>query len=49
MGDLQKLLDEVGEFSCDIKLKFGIDKCKILAINMEVNDGDLNKGRQYGK
>ena len=49
MGDLQKLLDEVEEFSRDIKLQFGIDKCKILPINMDVNEREANKGRLLGE
>ena len=31
--DMQKLLEEVGKFSEDLEIKFGIDECKVMTIN----------------
>ena len=49
MEDLQQMLDEVGKFSEEIKLKFGTEKCKILVINEDINNIQENKGKLLGE
>ena len=40
MEDMQKMLDEIGEFSSDIKLNFEVDKSKVMIINREMQNGE---------
>ena len=42
--DMQKPLEEVGKFSEDREMKFGLDQCKVMTIN-EKEGGD-NKNKQ---
>ena len=48
--DMQKLLEEVGKLSEDIEMKFGIDKCKVMAINgKEEGNETINQQQLLGK
>ena len=38
--ELQELLDEAGNFSKDMQMNFGIDKCKIMIINRRQKETD---------
>ena len=48
MEDMQKMLDEVGKFSKDIKLKFEVDKSKIMIVNREMKKDEVRKGELLG-
>ena len=43
--DMQKLLEGVRKFNEDIKMKFEIDKCKVMVINEKEKEG-VNKNKQ---
>ena len=40
--DMQKLLEEVGKFSEDMDMNFGIDKCKVMTINGREEGNETN-------
>ena len=44
--DMQKLLEEVGKFSEDMEMKFGIDKCKVMTINGKEEGNETNNQLQ---
>ena len=44
--DMQKLLEEVGKFSEDMEIKFGIDKSKVMTINEKEEGNETNKQLQ---
>ena len=48
MEDMQKMLDEVGKFSKDRKLKFEVDKSKIMIVNREMKKDEVKKGGLLG-
>ena len=48
MEDMQKMLDEVGKFSKDRKLKFEVDKSKIMIVNREMKKDEVGKGELLG-
>ena len=48
MEDLQKMLDEVGKFSEDMKLKFETGKSKIMIVNKKQDNGEERKGKLLG-
>ena len=39
---MQKLLEEVGKFSEDMEMKFGLDKCKVMTINGKEEGNETN-------
>ena len=49
MEDLQKMLDVIGNFSKDMKLKFEIGKSKVLIINKKKKNDELEKGKLLGE
>ena len=49
MEDLQKLLDEVGNFSKDMRLKFETGKSKILIVNRNMDITEMNSGKLLGE
>ena len=44
--DMQKLLEEVGKFSEDMEMKFGIDKCKVMMINGKEEENETKRQLQ---
>ena len=44
--DMQKLLEEVGKFSEDMEIEFGIDKSKVMTINEKEEGNETNKQLQ---
>ena len=44
--DMQKLLEDVGKFSEDMEMKFGIDKCKVMTINEKEEGNETNNQLQ---
>ena len=44
--DMQKLLEEVGKFSEDLEMKFGLNKCKVTTINEKEEGNKTNKQLQ---
>ena len=46
---MQKLLNEVGNFSKDMKLKFGTDKSKIMIIKGKMDTNEKEKGNLLGE
>ena len=44
--DMQKLLEEVGKFSEDMEMKFGIDKCKVMTINGKEEENETKNQLQ---
>lgn len=46
--DLQQMLDEVGKFSLDMRIKFGTEKCKVLKIDTKSNGREENKVELLG-
>ena len=44
--DMHKLLEEVGKFSEDMEMKFGLDKCKVMAINEKEEGNETNNQLQ---
>ena len=47
--DMQKLLEEVGKFSEDMKMKCGLDNCKVMTINEKEEGENKNKQQIVGK
>ena len=47
--DMQKLLEEVGKFSEDMEMKFGIDKCKVMINGKEEENETKNPLQLLGK
>ena len=45
----KKMLDEVSKFSTDIKMKLGMDKCKMLIINEDGGEKGNKKVKLLGQ
>ena len=46
---MEKLLEEVGKFSEDMEMKFGLDKCKVMMKNEKEEGNKTNKLQILGR